>query len=206
MPASSGGRSPSIDSSTGRPAARTSSIRRRDARGRASARAWCRRRSRSRRRAARPGSRASGACRSAPRGSSGRSPRARSERLLRSPLERGQAGPGLDDDHADVVGHDVVQLAGDPLAFVLDRPPRALLALGLLEAGVLLDRGGVATAGVRPVAERAGRRRRPASSRGSRSRRPADPPTSTTITAANERRRDAVRPPPTPDGRSARRR
>jgi hypothetical protein len=31
-------------------------------------------------------------------------------------------GPGLDDDHADVVGHDVVQLTGDVAAFLGDRP------------------------------------------------------------------------------------
>ena len=62
-------------------------------------------------------------------------------RLLRSPVERGQPGAGLDDDHADMMRDDVVQLAGDPLALVLDGPPRAVLAFGLLEARVLLDRG-----------------------------------------------------------------
>ena len=69
---------------------------------------------------------------------------------LRPPIERGQAGAGLDDDHADMMGDDVVQFAGDPLALVLDRPARPLLALGLLEPGVLLDRRGVAAVGSAP--------------------------------------------------------
>ena len=41
---------------------------------------------------------------------------------FRASIKRGQAGTGLDDDHADVVGDDVVQLAGDPFPFVLDGP------------------------------------------------------------------------------------
>ena len=71
-----------------------------------------------------------------------------------SPVERGQPGPGLDHDHADMMRDDVVELAGDPLALVLDGPARPLLALGLLEPGVLLDRGGVPASGPSPVAER----------------------------------------------------
>ncbi len=61
-----------------------------------------------------------------------------------SSVERSQAGAGLDDDHADVVGDDVVEFARDAFAFVLDGPPRSIVALRLLEAGVLLDRCGVA--------------------------------------------------------------
>ena len=73
---------------------------------------------------------------------------------FRSPIERGQSRTGLDDDHADVMGHDVMQLPGDPFAFVVDGPPRALLALRLLEARVLLDRRGVSASRPGPVAER----------------------------------------------------
>ena len=78
----------------------------------------------------------------------------RGSSILGSPIECGQAGTRLDDDDADVMGHDVVQLARDPLPFVLDGPSRPVLAFRLLEAGVLLDRGGVAAARVGPVAER----------------------------------------------------
>ena len=70
-----------------------------------------------------------------------------------SSLERCQAGAGLDHDHADMVGHDVVQLARDPLAFVLDGATGPLVAFGLLQTGVLLERGVVAAARSRPVAE-----------------------------------------------------
>ena len=82
-----------------------------------------------------------------------RSMASRAVRALGSPVERGQPGPGLDHDHADMMGDDVVQLAGDPLALVLDGAARSLLALGLLEAGVLLDRGGVAASRPSPIAE-----------------------------------------------------
>ena len=47
----------------------------------------------------------------------------RAARLLRSPVEGAQRAAGLDHDHADVVRHRVVQLAGDPLALFQDRPP-----------------------------------------------------------------------------------
>ena len=72
---------------------------------------------------------------------------------LRPPVERGQSGAGLDHDHADMMRDDVVELAGDPLALVLDRAARSLLALGLLQPGVLLDRRGVLAPGPRPVPE-----------------------------------------------------
>ena len=46
-------------------------------------------------------------------------------------VERGLGGVGLDRDHADAVGDDVVQLARDPAALLGDRGARAALALAL---------------------------------------------------------------------------
>ena len=55
----------------------------------------------------------------------------RAARLLRPPVEGAQGAAGLDHDHADVVGHRIMQLAGDPLPLLQDRPPVALGALEL---------------------------------------------------------------------------
>ena len=74
--------------------------------------------------------------------------------LRRTLVERGQPGAGLDDDHAHMVRHDVVQLAGDPVALVLDRATVSFVAVGLEDPGALLDRGLVPAARPHPVAER----------------------------------------------------
>src|SRR5262249_61800725 len=51
----------------------------------------------------------------------------RAERLagrLRAGVEHVGRGAGLDDDHAESMGDDVVQLAADPGLLLGDRPPR----------------------------------------------------------------------------------
>ena len=74
--------------------------------------------------------------------------------LLGSPVKGGQPGPGLDHDHAHMMGHDVVEFAGDPLALVLDGPKGPALAIGFQETGVLLDRLRVVAPRPGPVAQR----------------------------------------------------
>ena len=61
--------------------------------------------------------------------------RASSGRVVDDP----QRAARLDDHHAHVVGDHVVELAGDPLALLAHRPARALLALPVLEASLLLE-------------------------------------------------------------------
>ena len=109
-------------------AARRRGSRRPGGRGRRARAAGRRRRRRRRRRAAR---RAGGASRRPPIGSP---PRSRpGPRRWRSGerLERGAGRAGLDADQADVVGDDVVQLAGDVRALLEHRPPGPLVAIAL---------------------------------------------------------------------------
>src|SRR3954447_7404744 len=73
--------------------------------------------------------------------------------LVGTPIERTQARPCLDHDHAHMMRDDVMELARDPLPLVLDGTAGAVLAFGFLEPGVLLDRRRVSTAGSGPVAE-----------------------------------------------------
>ncbi len=58
-------------------------------------------------------------------------------------VERAQRRAGLDDDDAHVVGDDVVELARDPLALLGDRPGVAFLALALEAGRPFLDRADV---------------------------------------------------------------
>ena len=82
----------------------------------------------------------------------------RAERLLRlvgPPRHHPPRRARLDAHHADVVGHDVVQLARDPDALLEHRPARVLLALAL-QLGRLLGQFAA------PVAQRADGQRRAA--------------------------------------------
>ena len=51
--------------------------------------------------------------------------------------------PGLDPDHAQAVGHDVVQLAGDPQALLDRRLPGLLLPFALQPRRPVLQLGGM---------------------------------------------------------------
>ena len=79
-------------------------------------------------------------------------------------VQRSLGGAGLDDDHADVVGDDVVELARDPLALLGDGLPVAFLALALEPAGPVLGRPELATAVARPRSRGPRRRGSPAPS------------------------------------------
>ena len=63
--------------------------------------------------------------------------------VRRSKLERPTRGTGLDDDDAHVMGHDVMELAGDPFAFVRDRQARLCLPIRLGASRPILDRADV---------------------------------------------------------------
>ena len=67
---------------------------------------------------------------------------------------RGSAGARLDDDDAHVMGDDVVELARDPFALVLDGPRVAFLALALEPGRAFLDLADVGLAFARPDAQR----------------------------------------------------
>ena len=135
--AGAGTGSPSTCSSTGRPARRISLEQRVEAR-RARAAAPSSGRRRSRRIA--PSSRRISASAARPVSSTPRSASTSSGELVGQPVPD---GAGLQHHHADRVGDDVVQLAGDPGALLGDGDARRHLALALGLARALLRRLGL---------------------------------------------------------------